>query len=169
MATAGAQTVSIDGRLLRLTNSDKVIYPATGTTKADVIAYYVQVAPWLLPHLAGRPVTRKRWVDGTGPGAQVFFEKNLPDSAPDWIRRVSIKHRSRTNVYPIFESVADLAWAGQVAALELHVPQWQVDATGVPQNPDRLVIDLDPGPGTGLPECVEIAHAARDLLVDIGL
>jgi len=169
MASRSTQTVSVDGRLLRLTNSDKVIYPATGTTKADVISYYVQVAPWILPHLAGRPVTRKRWVDGTGPAAQVFFEKNLPDSAPDWIRRVSIKHRSHTNTYPIFESVADLAWAGQVAALELHVPQWQVDATGVAQNPDRLVIDLDPGPGTGLPECVEVAHAARDLLGDIGL
>jgi len=169
MASRSTQTVSVDGRLLRLTNSDKVIYPATGTTKADVIAYYVAVAPWLLPHLAGRPATRKRWVDGTGPGAQVFFEKNLPDSAPDWIRRVQVKHRSHTNLYPIFESVADLAWAGQVAALELHVPQWQVDATGVPQNPDRLVIDLDPGPGTGLPECVEVAHAARELLADIGL
>lgn len=169
MASSATQTVSVDGRLLRLTNSDKVIYPASGTTKAEIIAYYVQVAPWLLPHLAGRPVTRKRWVNGTGPGAEVFFEKNLPDSAPDWIRRVSIKHRSRTNTYPIFESVADLAWAGQVAALELHVPQWRVDPTGVPLNPDRLVIDLDPGPGTGLPECVEIAHAARDLLDDIGL
>ncbi|WP_313405465.1 ATP-dependent DNA ligase [Aeromicrobium sp.] len=169
MPSRSTQTVSVDGRLLRLTNSDKVIYPASGTTKAEVIAYYAQVAPWLLPHLAGRPVTRKRWVDGTGPGAQVFFEKNLPDSAPDWIRRVAIKHRSRTNTYPIFESVADLAWAGQVAALELHVPQWQVDATGVAQNPDRLVIDLDPGPGTGLPECVQVAHAARELLADIGL
>ncbi|MBA4607324.1 ATP-dependent DNA ligase [Aeromicrobium sp. Marseille-Q0843] len=169
MAGAPTQTVSVDGRLLRLTNSDKVIYPASGTTKAEVIAYYAQVAPWLLPHLAGRTVTRKRWVNGTGPDAEVFFEKNLPDSAPDWIRRVTIKHRSRTNVYPVFESVADLAWAGQVAALELHVPQWRVDATGVAQNPDRLVIDLDPGPGTGLPECAEVAHAARELLADVGL
>lgn len=169
MASGPGQTVSVDGRLLRLTNSDKVMYPATGTTKADVIAYYVEVAPWLLPHLAGRPVTRKRWVNGTGSQEQVFFEKNLPDSAPRWIRRVAIKHRSRTNTYPIFESVADLAWAGQVAALELHVPQWQVDATGVAQHPDRLVIDLDPGPGTGLPECVEVAHAARELLADVGL
>ncbi|MCL3837980.1 ATP-dependent DNA ligase [Aeromicrobium duanguangcaii] len=169
MAGSAPQTVTVDGRLLRLTNSDKLIYPATGTTKAEVIAYYVEVAPWLLPHLAGRPVTRKRWVDGTGHDAQVFFEKNLPDSAPSWIRRVTIKHKSHTNTYPIFESVADLAWAGQVAALELHVPQWRVDATGVAQNPDRLVIDLDPGPGVGLPECVEVAHAARELLADVGL
>lgn len=169
MAGSSGQTVSVDGRLLRLTNSDKVMYPSTGTTKADVISYYAQVAPWLLPHLAGRPVTRKRWVNGTGPDAEVFFEKNLPTSAPDWIRRVTIKHRSHSNVYPIFESVADLAWAGQVAALELHVPQWHVDATGVPQHPDRFVLDLDPGPGAGLPQCVEVAHAARDLLADVGL
>ncbi len=169
MARQAAQTVTVDGRLLRLTNSDKVMYPGTGTTKAEVISYYVQVAPWLLPHLAGRPVTRKRWVNGTGTDAQVFFEKNLPVSAPDWIRRVSIKHRSHSNVYPIFESVADLAWAGQVAALELHVPQWQVDATGVPQHPDRFVLDLDPGPGVGLPECAEVARAARELLADVGL
>ncbi|MET1131899.1 MAG: ATP-dependent DNA ligase, partial [Aeromicrobium sp.] len=74
MTGASTQTVSVDGRLLRLTNSDKVMYPASGTTKADVISYYAQVAPWLLPHLAGRPVTRKRWVNGTGPGAEVFFE-----------------------------------------------------------------------------------------------
>lgn len=166
---ATSQTVSIDGRLLRLTHPDKVLYPATGTTKAEVISYYVQVAPWMLPHLAGRPVTRKRWVDGTGPDAQVFFEKNLPDSAPQWIRRVSIRHTSHRNVYPVFESVADLAWAGQVAALELHVPQWRVDPTGLPLNPDRFVLDLDPGPGAGLAECVEVAKAARDLLADVGL
>lgn len=169
MAGASAQTVAVDGRLLRLTHPDKVLYPKTGTTKAEVISYYVQVAPWMLPHLAGRPVTRKRWVDGTGPGSQVFFEKNLPDSAPAWIRRVRWRHRSHTNTYPVFESVADLAWAGQQAALELHVPQWRFDATGGAVNPDRLVLDLDPGPGAGLPECVEVAHAARDLLADVGL
>ncbi len=168
MAGSG-QTVAIDGRLLRLTNPDKVMYPATGTTKADVIAYYVAVAPWMLPHLAGRPVTRKRWVDGTRSDAQVFFEKNLPTSAPDWIRRVRVKHTSHANDYPVLETVADLAWVGQVAALELHAPQWRVDATGVPLPPDRLVLDLDPGPGAGLPECVEVAKAARDLLADVGL
>ncbi|MFD1858441.1 ATP-dependent DNA ligase [Aeromicrobium camelliae] len=166
------QTVSIDGRLLRLTNPDKVLYPATGTTKADVIAYYVQIAPVMLPHLAGRPVTRKRWVEGVGtdkkPG-EVFFEKNLPDSAPSWIRRVSLQHTSHRNEYPVFSSPADLAWAGQVAALELHVPQWRVDQLGTMQNPDRLVLDLDPGPGAGLAECIEVAHEARDLLSGIGL
>ncbi|WP_332664544.1 ATP-dependent DNA ligase [Aeromicrobium sp.] len=170
--TNDTQTVSVAGQRLRLTNPDKVIYPSTGTTKAEVIAYYMEIAPHLLPHLAGRIVTRKRWVDGVGtadkPG-EVFFEKNLPSSAPDWIRRVKIQHSDHVNTYPVFDSAAALAWAGQVGALELHVPQWKVDSRGVKQNPDHLVLDLDPGPGAGLPECVEVAKRARALLRDLGL
>ncbi|GAA1725155.1 ATP-dependent DNA ligase [Aeromicrobium alkaliterrae] len=169
---AAAVTTEIGGRQLRLTHPEKVLYPATGTTKADVIEYYVTIAPYLLPHVAGRIVTRKRWVDGVGterrPG-EVFFEKNLPDSAPDWIPRVPIEHKARTTTYPLFAEPAALAWAGQVAALELHVPQWRVGASGEHLNPDRLVLDLDPGPGVGLAECVEVAKRARALLKDIGL
>jgi bifunctional non-homologous end joining protein LigD len=166
------QTVSVAGHRLRLTNPDKVIYPATGTTKAEVIGYYVEIAPFLLPHLADRIVTRKRWVNGVGtadkPG-EVFFEKNLPESAPRWIRRVEIQHKSHLNSYPVFADAAALAWAGQVAALELHVPQWKVNRRGTPQNPDHLVLDLDPGPGAGLAECAEVAKLAKKLLSELGL
>lgn len=166
------QTVSIAGHRLRLTHPDRVLYPSTGTTKADVIAYYVEIAPHLLPHVAGRIVTRKRWVDGVGtserPGDS-FFEKNLPTSAPSWIRRVDIEHSDHHNTYPVLESEAGLAWAGQVSALELHVPQWRVDPAGRPLNPDRIVLDLDPGPGAGLPECVEVAKRARRLLAGLDL
>lgn len=168
----GPQTVSVAGQRLRLTNPDKVIYPSTGTTKAEVISYYAQIAPFLLPHLAGRIVTRKRWVNGVGTADQpgeVFFEKNLPDSAPSWIRRVEIQHKSHHNTYPVFTDAAALAWAGQVAALELHVPQWKVNRSGTAQHPDRLVLDLDPGPGAGLPECAEVARLARKLLAELGL
>lgn len=165
-------TVSVDGHRLRLTHPEKVLYPATGHTKADVIAYYQAVAPHVLSHIADRIVTRKRWVDGVGtadkPG-DVFFEKNLPDSAPSWIRSVEIKHRDHTNTYPVFGDAASLAWAGQVAALELHVPQWRVNRQGTPQNPDRFVLDLDPGPGAGLPECVAVAKRAKALLSDLDL
>lgn len=167
-----AQTVSVAGHRLRLTHPDKVLYPATGTTKAEVLAYYMQIAPFLLPHVQGRIVTRKRWVEGVGtkdqPG-EVFFEKNLPESAPSWIRRVQIQHKTHTNTYPVFVDAAALAWAGQVGALELHVPQWRVNRQGTPQNPDRLVLDLDPGPGAGLPECVVVARRARTLLRELGL
>ncbi len=166
------QTVSIAGHRLRLTNPDKVIYPLTGTTKAEVINYYVEIASIILPHLADRTTTRKRWVNGVGtadkPG-EVFFEKNLPDSAPSWIRRVRIQHSKDTKAYPVFDNAAALAWAGQVAALELHVPQWKVNRRGAPQNPDRLVLDLDPGPGAGMQECAEVARVARQMLQDIGL
>ena len=170
--SSASQTVQIDGRRLRLTNPDKVLYPASGTTKAEVISYYVAVADRLLPHARGRATTRKRWPDGVGthdaPG-EVFFEKNLPESAPDWVRRVVVRHKSHVNTYPLVDSAATLAWLGQVAALELHVPQWRVEADGTPRNPDRLVLDLDPGPGVGLAECVEVALAARELLDDVGL
>lgn len=157
----------IAGHRLELTNLDKVMYPETGTTKADVIAYYTEIAPYLLPHVAGRIVTRKRWVDGTG--GPVFFEKNLPDSAPDWLRRVDIEHRDHSNTYPVIEDVAGLVWAGQMAALELHVPQWRIGPRGGHHRPDRLVLDLDPGPSTGLAECVEVARAARGVLREVGL
>lgn len=160
------QNVSIGDRRLKLTNPDKVLYPATGTTKAEVIGYYVDVAPVLLPHLAGRIVTRKRWPDGVG--AEPFFEKNLPASAPKWLRRVQIQHSDHVNTYPVFTSVADLAWAGQVAALELHVPQWRVNRAGKPLNPDRFVLDLDPGPGADLTHCIAVARIAREMLDDMG-
>ena len=169
---AAAQTVMVDGHRLRLTNPDKVLYPESGTTKAEVISYLMQVAPLMLRHLAGRICTRKRWPDGVGePGrpGEVFFEKNLPDHAPDWMRRQQIEHGHHAATYPVVESVADLAWLGQMNALELHVPQWQLTPDGEQGNPDRLVLDLDPGPGAGLAQCAEVAHEARAVLQDVGL
>ncbi|GAA2080648.1 ATP-dependent DNA ligase [Aeromicrobium halocynthiae] len=167
MPRSTGETVTIDGHRLRLTNLDKVMYPATSTTKAEVISYYVAVASVMLPHVRDRAATRKRWVDGVG--GEVFFEKNLPDSAPSWLRRVSLQHSSRRTSYVVVDSVATLAWLGQVAALEIHVPQWRVGSRGEHLDPDRFVLDLDPGPGAGLVECVEVAHVARDLLDDLGL
>ena len=169
---AGEEYVTVDQHRLKLTNLDKVLYPATGTTKAEVLDYYARIAPVLIPHVANRPVTRKRWVNGVGteevPG-QVFFEKNLPDSAPDWITRRTIEHKSGPNVYPLVNDLATLTWMAQQAALELHVPQWQFGRTGIRKNPDRIVLDLDPGPGTGLAECAEIARWAKVILEGMGL
>ncbi|WP_085477328.1 ATP-dependent DNA ligase [Rathayibacter oskolensis] len=166
------QLVSVGGRRLRLTNLDKVVYPEAGFTKADVLAYYASVASAMLPHLARRPVTRKRWVDGVGttehPG-EVFFEKNLPSSAPYWISRARLSHSSRDVEYPLVDDVAGLTWLAQQAALELHVPQWRLASDGARRPPDRLVLDLDPGDGAGLAECAEVAFFARDLLEGMGL
>ncbi|OUE25305.1 ATP-dependent DNA ligase [Clavibacter michiganensis] len=170
---AGAkQQVEVDGHRIALTNLDKVLYPATGTTKGDVIAYYAAVAPHMLPHLRDRPVTRKRWVDGVGTDEQpgkMFFQKDLDAHTPEWVQRRAIQHRDHANDYPLVGDVATLTWLGQIAALELHVPQWRFGRTGDVRRPDRLVLDLDPGPGTGLPECVEVAKAARGILRDMGL
>jgi bifunctional non-homologous end joining protein LigD len=165
--SAGTQLVEIQGRRVRLTNLDKVLYPATGTTKADVIGYYSAIAPYLLPYTQNRPATRKRWVHGVGTAddpAEVFFQKNLDASTPDWIARVDIEHSDHHNTYPLVNDLPTLVWLAQMASLEVHVPQWRVDGRGGRRNPDRLVLDLDPGPGAGLAECVEVARSARVIL-----
>ncbi|MPV36173.1 ATP-dependent DNA ligase [Georgenia subflava] len=166
------ETVQIDGRRLRLTNLSKVLYPATGTTKADVVAYLAEIAPVMLPYCSGRATTRKRWPNGVGtaqePG-EVFFIKNLESSAPDWVVRADIQHSGGPKTYPLVDDRATLAWLGQVAALEIHVPQWRFGSDGSPRHPDRLVLDLDPGEGAGLAECAEVARLARSLLRGMGL
>jgi len=166
------ERVRVAGRELTLTNLDKIIYPETGTTKADVLAYYAAVAHVLIPAAANRPATRKRWVNGVGtadkPG-EVFFQKELEDSAPGWLPRAAITHKDRTIHYPLVNDPATLAWFGQINSLEIHVPQWRVDAHGNQLNPDRLVLDLDPGEEAGLPECREVALLARSILEDVGL
>ena len=178
MARAGSsgkgteQYVSVDGHRIRLTNFEKVVYPETGTTKADVFDYYARVADALIPHAQDRPATRKRWVDGVGtaehPG-QVFFQKNLDEGTPEWVQRRDIEHSEGPKSYPLVNDRATLIWLAQIASLEIHVPQWRFGRTGVRKNPDRLVLDLDPGEGTGLPECAEVARLARRILTGMGL
>ncbi|MBK4346678.1 ATP-dependent DNA ligase [Lacisediminihabitans changchengi] len=166
------ETVSVEGHRLKLTNLDKVLYPETGTTKADVLSYYAEIASVLIPHASNRPATRKRWVHGVGtpehPG-EVFFQKNLEDSAPTWVKRRTIEHKDHENLYPLVNDLATLTWLAQIAALEIHVPQWRFGRTGTRRNPDRLVLDLDPGDGAGLLECAEVARLVRDILSDMGL
>jgi len=166
------QLVSIDGHQFALKRLDKVLYPGAGTTKAEVLDYYARIAPVLLPQLADRPVTRIRWPDGTE--STPFFEKNIPSYAPSWIRRVTLptpgSSRNReTLTFPVLRGTADLIWMANLAALELHVPQWTVGPRGAVRNPTRLVIDLDPGPPAGLADCAEAAELIRERLADDGL
>ncbi|TFD65342.1 non-homologous end-joining DNA ligase [Cryobacterium ruanii] len=169
---ASSQVVSIEGHRITLTHLDKVLYPETGTTKADVLAYYAAIAEVLIPHAMNRPATRKRWVHGIGtkenPGP-MFFQKNLEPSTPSWVKRHEIAHKDHVNTYPMVNDLATLTWLGQMSALEIHVPQWQFGRTGTPRNPDRLVLDLDPGEGVGLLECAEVARLARLILQDMRL
>jgi bifunctional non-homologous end joining protein LigD len=166
------QLVRVDGRQLHVSNLEKVLFPEVSFTKAQVIDYYVRIAPVLLPHLSGRPVTFTRWPDGVE--GQAFFEKNSARHAPDWVRKVTVpspgSSRGRETLdMVILETVADVAWAANLAALELHVPQWQVGSRLQPALPDLLVLDLDPGPDAGILECCEIADRLRQRLVDDGL
>jgi bifunctional non-homologous end joining protein LigD len=162
--------VDVEGRTLKISNLDKVLYPRTGTTKGEVLNYYAQVAPVLLPHLKDRAVTRIRWPHGVADKS--FFEKNTPAGTPSWVRtanvpttgsRGSSRHGDHL-VFPIVDDLATLTWLVNLAALELHVHQWTVNRTGRPRNPNRLVIDLDPGEPAGLPECCNVALLVRDRL-----
>jgi bifunctional non-homologous end joining protein LigD len=172
MAASKPETVSVDGHRLKLTNLDKVLYPSTGTTKRDVLAYYQEIAPLLIAHAHDRAATRKRWVNGVGtaeePG-QMFFQKNLDDSAPSWVKRRRIEHEDHANYYPLVNDLATLIWLGQLATLEIHVPQWRFGRGSAQKNPDRLVLDLDPGEGVTLPDCAQVAQLARAIRRDMGL
>lgn len=165
--------LQVDGHSIGLTNLDKVLYPDTGTRKFDVVDYYIRVADAMLPHMASRPVTRKRWPGGVD--SAPFFEKTLPAGAPEWLARFTIEHSERRTAYPVVRSAADLVWFAQVAALELHVPQWRIDLSDLSDDSeqarrtDRLVLDLDPGPGVDLDQCARVALDIRDMLADVGL
>lgn len=159
-------TTQVGGHTLALSNLDKVLFPAVGFTKAEVIEYYLRIAPVLLPHLAGRTVTRVRLPNGVG--AQQFFEKNPPPGAPDWLATQPVQHDDLTR-YVTVDEEADLVYLANLAALELHAPQWRVDdATlrdgvvvldGSAPEPraTTLVVDLDPGAGVTMPTIAEAA------------
>ena len=172
MSDAHEAQVEVDGHRLRLSNLDKVLYPETGTTKAEVIDYYARIAPLILPQLAERPLSRFRWPDGVGKAP--FVEKSLPMGTPDWVRTVTLdapgSNKGRETItYPVVDSLATLTWLAQLAALELHVPQWKVGPRGGERHPDRLVVDLDPGAPAALPECAEVALLVRERLAQDGL
>jgi bifunctional non-homologous end joining protein LigD len=164
-------SVEVEGRKLGLSNLDKVLYPETGTTKGEVIDYYTRIAPVLLHYLADRPLTRKRWPDGVE--AESFFEKNAPRGTPEWVRTVTLPSpgstRNRETVtYVVCDELPTLVWLANLAVLELHVPQWRVDGDQ-PQNPDRLVLDLDPGAPATVIECCQVALLLAEALADDGL
>ncbi|GAA3605554.1 hypothetical protein GCM10022199_06800 [Marihabitans asiaticum] len=154
--------VEVEGRRLRLTSLDKVMYPATETTKGELLSYYAGVGATLLAHLADRPVTRVRFPHGVEDAS--FFEKNVPSGAPSWLDRVRLDDVT----YPLVRDLAQLTYLVNLNSIELHVPQWRV-IDGEPVNPDRLVIDLDPGAPAGLHECAQVALLLRERLGALGM
>jgi bifunctional non-homologous end joining protein LigD len=165
-------TVQVDGRRLALSNLDKVLYPETGFTKGEVIDYYARIAPVLLPHSAARPMSFKRFPDGVEGGG--FFAKNAPRGTPEWVRRVRLPAPGSTMDretldYVVIDDLPTLIWAANLAALELHVPQWTVGPRGAVRDANLLVLDLDPGAPATIVECTRVALLLRDVLADDGL
>jgi bifunctional non-homologous end joining protein LigD len=155
--------VEVDGRRLRLSNLDKVLYPDTGTTKAEVIDYYGRIADVLLPHLADRPLTVVRHPDGVR--GQGFFTKNAPSHRPSWVTTArlpspgSTKDRDTID-YLVAADRPTLVWLANLAALELHTPMWRI-STG---RPDLVVADLDPGEPADVIDCARVALLLREVL-----
>jgi len=169
-------TVDVEGRQVVLSNLAKVLYPEVGFTKGQVLDYYTRVAPVLLPHLAGRAVTRKRYPDGVE--GMVFFEKNAPRGTPDWVHTETLpspgSSKDRDTIdYVVVDDLATLVWTANLAALELHTHMWRIrklrgkPATQAP--PDLVVFDLDPGPPATIVECSEVALLLREVMQDDGL
>lgn len=169
-------TVQVDDRKLSLSNLPKVLYPATGFTKRDVIDYYSRIAPVLLPYLRDRAATFLRYPDGVD--GEPFFEKDVSRHAPGWVRTAKLrgsgrdrggKRGSEVNEYPVIADLPTLVWAANLAALELHIPQWTVGPRGARRNPDLLVFDLDPGAPADIVDCCRVAQLLRAELAEDGL
>jgi bifunctional non-homologous end joining protein LigD len=153
--------VEIDGRRLRLSNLDKVLYPETEFTKGQVVDYYARIGAVMVPHLADRPVTLVRWPDGVE--TQSFFEKRCPSHAPKWLRSARV---SDDLVQCVLDDLPSLVWAANMAALELHTPQGRVSS---PDRPDSMVFDLDPGPGATVLDCCRVGLDLQGVLAELGL
>jgi bifunctional non-homologous end joining protein LigD len=152
--------VDVGGHRLQLGNLDKIFYPEVGVTKGEVVDYYARIADVMVPHLAGRGVTLKRFPDGVD--GTSFFEKRCPGHRPDFVGTVVGPGDRRGGInYCCLDSTAALVWAANMAALEIHAPM----ALGRDlEAPTMCVFDLDPGPGTGMTECARAALEIRDLL-----
>jgi bifunctional non-homologous end joining protein LigD len=158
--------IEVQGKQLKLSNLEKVLYPATGFTKQQVIDYYVRIAPAMVPHLAGRALTRKRYPNGVD--EEFFYEKNAPQHRPDWVKTVPIWSGSnrRTVHYILADDLATLVWLANLAAIELH-PSLALakDITC----PTMMVFDLDPGPPANIGQCCQVGLWLREIFEHFGL
>jgi bifunctional non-homologous end joining protein LigD len=160
--------VEVEGRTLKLTNLEKVLYPATGFTKGQVVDYYARVAPVLVPHLAGRPLTMKRYPGGVGEEQEFFFEKNAPKHRPEWVKTAPVWSDSnhRTIEFILANELPTLIWIANLASIELH-PSLSV-APGI-STPTMIVFDLDPGPPANIVQCCQVGLWVRQIFEHFGL
>ncbi len=161
-----SSTIEVEGQQIKLTNVDKVLYPAVGFTKAQVIDYFVRIAPVLLPHLKGRPLTMKRYPNGVN--APFFYEKNCPTHRPDWVKTAPVwsEGNNRFMDYCLAEDVSTLVWTANLADLELHT---SLSLAKEMPRPSMMVFDLDPGAPADAVQCCQVAVWLRTLLDKLGL
>ncbi|WP_367320835.1 non-homologous end-joining DNA ligase [Streptomyces sp. HUAS ZL42] len=153
----------VEGRRLALSNLEKVLYPATGFTKGEVLHYYATTSEALLPHLRDRPLSFLRYPDG--PDGQVFFAKNVPPGTPDWVTTAEVPRMEGPARMVIVQDLASLMWAANLVT-EFHTPQWVIQAPG---EADRIVLDLDPGAPATVVECCEVALWLRERMAADGI
>ena len=173
-------SVSVGDHELQLSNLDKPLFP-TGFTKGDMLDYYARIAPAMLPHLARRPVTVKRFPQGVG--HKGFIEKNVPKHAPDWIPTITLPRKGDshweklserssdrdTTEFVVVDELATLMWLVNLASIEFHTPMWRVGQKDKPRPPDLVVFDLDPGQPATITQCCRIAVLLRDRAADDGI
>jgi len=184
MASTDDIVTRVGERTLTLTNLDKVLYPSVGFTKAEVIDYYVRVAPVMLPYIRDRVMTRLRFPDGVGPDRSPFYEKNAPMGTPEWVRRVKVNTSDGIIDYLVADDEATVVWLANLAALEMHVPQWTVSSAtpadeivSLPEREphsgeplaDRVVVDLDPGAGMTIVDSARAALIVAAKLAEDGM
>lgn len=158
--------VDVEGKHLKISNLDKVLYPEAGFTKGQVIDYYVRIAPALLPHLRGRPLTMKRYPNGVS--GQFFYEKNCPEHRPEWVQtaRVWSEGNNKWMNYCLAEDLPTLVWAANLADLELHT---SLSLGKDILRPTFLVFDLDPGPPANIVQCCQVGLWVRDIFAQLQL
>jgi bifunctional non-homologous end joining protein LigD len=165
---ASDRQVEVDGRELKLTNLDKVLYPKAGFTKGEVIDYYAKVGPAIIPHLAGRALTLRRFPEGVDDTDAAFFEKRCPKHRPEWVQttRVLAGPHSGYIDYCVCSDLPTLTWMAQLAAIELH-PSLSLGSK--PEQPTVLAFDLDPGPPADILDCSQVALRLREVLAHVGI
>ncbi len=158
--------VEVDGKELRLTNLDKVLYPKTGFTKGEMVDYYARVAPAIVPHLSGRAVTLRRFPEGVDDLDAAFFEKRCPKHRPKWVKTARVTVEKGKIDFCVCDSLPTLIWMAQLAAIELHP---SLSLSRAPKRPTVLAFDLDPGPPADVVDCSRVALRLRDLLAQLDL
>jgi bifunctional non-homologous end joining protein LigD len=160
--------VEVEGKELKLSNLDKVLYPKTGFTKGEMVDYYAKVAPAIVPHLSGRAVTLRRFPEGIEDLDAAFYEKRCPKHRPKWVKTAKVQAGPRAGVieFCVCDSLPTLIWMAQLAAIELHP---SLSRSRAPKRPTVVAFDLDPGPPADIVDCSRVALRLRDLLAQVDL